>query len=143
MTFGFRLGIRAKLTVAISILALGFAAFFSIYFPIQQGQIASGLLESRSTSLTRVLGTLSEASMVALDVGGAETLTGDLGRAGAADSTIAYLVALKPDGTVTFKGRRDRQARRTSSGCRPPSVRAQAKADQAPARCEPFSRVSA
>jgi hypothetical protein len=106
MTVGSRLGIRAKLTVAISILALGFAAFFSIYFPIQQGEIASGQLESRSISLTRVLGTLSEASMVALDVGGAETLNGDLGRAGAADTTIAYLVALKPDGSVAARYRR-------------------------------------
>jgi hypothetical protein len=32
-----RLGIRAKLTLAISILALGFAAFFSIYFPMRWG----------------------------------------------------------------------------------------------------------
>jgi type II secretory pathway component PulJ len=95
MTSGFRLGIRAKLTVAISILALGFAAFFSIYFPIQQGQIASGLLESRSVSLTRVLGTLSEASMVALDVGGAETLArSESQNAALLVSAIMFLVGL-------------------------------------------------
>lgn len=100
------IGIRAKLTLAITILALGFAAFFSIYFPVQQEGVADALLESRSESLTRVLGTLSEASMVALDLGGAETLTGDLGRAGAADPTIGYLVALKPDGSVVARYRK-------------------------------------
>lgn len=100
------IGIRAKLTLAITILALGFAAFFSIYFPVQQEGVADQLLESRSESLTRVLGTLSEASMVALDLGGAETLTGDLGRAGAADPTIGYLVALKPDGSVVARYRK-------------------------------------
>jgi hypothetical protein len=103
---GLALGIRAKLTLAITILALGFAAFFSIYFPVQQEGVADQLLESRSESLTRVLGTLSEASMVALDLGGAETLTGDLGRAGAADPTIGYLVALKPDGSVVARYRK-------------------------------------
>jgi hypothetical protein len=106
MTLRVQLGIRAKLTLAISVLALGFAAFFSIYFPIQQADTANGLLESRSMSLTRVLGTLSEASMVALDLGGAETLNDDLGRAGAADSTIAYLVVLKPDGSLAARFRR-------------------------------------
>jgi hypothetical protein len=106
MTSRIQIGIRAKLTIAISVLALGFAAFFSIYFPIQQAGIANGLLQSRSKSLTRVLGTLSEASMVALDLGGAETLNEDLGRAGGADATIAYLVALKPDGSVVARYRR-------------------------------------
>src|SRR4051812_32918070 len=87
MILSAKIGIRAKLTIAISILALGFAAFFSIYFPIQQADTAQQLLMSRSKSLTLVLATLSEASMVALDVGGAETLTEDLGRAGVADTT--------------------------------------------------------
>ena len=100
MNLPVQVGIRTKLTLAITILALGFAAFYSIYLPIQQADIANGLLESRSKSLTRVLATLSEASMVALDVGGAETLNDDLGRAGAADQAIAYLVVLKPDGTA-------------------------------------------
>jgi hypothetical protein len=106
MTPSVRIGIRAKLTLAISILALGFAAFFSIYFPIQQAEVADDLLQSRSESLTRVLGTLGEASMVALDVGGAETLTADLGRAGLADLTIGYLVVLKPDGSVVARYRK-------------------------------------
>jgi len=100
-----RLGIRAKLTLAISILALGFAAFFSIYFPIQQTDTANALLESRSDSLTRVLGTLSEASVVAEEVGGAETLTNDLAKAGGADPAIVYLVAIKGDGSVVARYR--------------------------------------
>jgi methyl-accepting chemotaxis protein len=101
-----RIGIQAKLTIAISVLALGFAAFFSIYFPIQQTEVADDLLQSRSESLTRVLGTLGEASLVALDLGGAETLSSDLGRAGAADLTIGYLAVLKPDGSVVARYRK-------------------------------------
>jgi methyl-accepting chemotaxis protein len=100
-----RLGIRAKLTLAISVLALGFAAFFSIYFPMQQTDTANALLESRSDSLTRVLGTLSEASVFAEEVGGAETLTNDLAKAGGADPSIVYLVAIKADGRVVARYR--------------------------------------
>lgn len=101
-----RIGIHARLTLAISILALGFAAFFSVYFPIQQEEVADDLLQSRSESLTRVLGTLGEASMVALDVGGAETLASDLARAGAADLTIGYLAVLSPNGSVVARYRK-------------------------------------
>jgi hypothetical protein len=106
MTLRIQLGIRAKLTIAISILALGFAAFFSIYFPTRQAEIANDLLESRSISLTSVLGTLSTASVVALDVGGAETLAEDLDKAVMADNEIAYIVVLKPDGTLVAQYRK-------------------------------------
>lgn len=105
MSASARLGIRAKLTLAITLLALAFAAFFSLYVPVRQTEIASALLESRSTSLTSVLGTLSEASVVAEEVGGAETLVGDLASAGAADTSIIYLVAIKPDGKVVARYR--------------------------------------
>jgi hypothetical protein len=102
-----RLGIRAKLTIAIAILSVGIAAFFSIYFPLRQADTANALLESRSRSLTSVLGTLSEASVVALDLGGAETLRDDLGKIGNADAAIIYLVVVKPDGSVIARYRKN------------------------------------
>lgn len=98
-----QLGVRARLTIAISILSLGIAAFFSYYFPIRETETAQGLLRSRSASLTSVLGTLSEASLAAEDIGGAETLKEDLAKAGGADSSIVYLVVIKPDGTVVAR----------------------------------------
>jgi hypothetical protein len=100
-----QLGIRARLTVAISILSLGIAAFLSIYFPIRETETAEALLQSRSASLTSVLGTLSEASLVAEDIGGAETLKEDLAKAGGADSSIVYLVVIKPDTSVVARYR--------------------------------------
>jgi len=106
MVIRVRLGIRAKLTIAISILSLGIAAFFSLYFPLRQADTANALLESRSRSLTSVLGTLSEASVVALDIGGADTLRDDLAKVGNADSAIVYLVVVKPDGSVVARYRK-------------------------------------
>lgn len=100
-----KLGIRTKLTLAISALSLGFAAFFSLYVPEKQTEIANDLLVSRSTSLTRVLGTLSEASVVAEEIGGAETLSADLQKAGQADPSIIYLVVIKEDGSVLARYR--------------------------------------
>ena len=55
-------------------MSLGIAAFVSYFFPIRETETAEGILQSRSASLTSVLGTLSEASLVAEDIGGAETL---------------------------------------------------------------------
>jgi hypothetical protein len=100
-----KLGIRTKLTLAISALALGIAAFFSLYVPAHQTEIANDLLVSRSTSLTRVLGTLSEASVVAEEIGGAETLAADLQKAGQADPSIVYLVVIKEDSSVLARYR--------------------------------------
>ncbi len=100
-----QLGIRARLTVAVSILSLGIAAFFSYYFPIRETDTAEGILQSRSASLTSVLGTLSEASLVAEDIGGAETLQEDLAKAGGADTSIVYLVVIKLDGSVVARYR--------------------------------------
>lgn len=101
-----KLGIRARLTIALSILSLGIAAFFAYYFPIRETETAQGILQSRSASLTSVLGTLSEASLVAEDIGGAETLVEDLAKAGGADSSIIYLVVIKPDSSVVARYRR-------------------------------------
>lgn len=93
------LGIRAKLTVAVTIFTLALATFCALYFPIHQKETASELLQSRSVSLTRVLATLAEASVVAEEVG-ADTLQDDLRRAGAADDSIVYLTAMRADGSA-------------------------------------------
>jgi hypothetical protein len=100
-----KLGIRAKLTLAISVLSLGFAGFFLVYVPIQQTDSAQALLQSRSASLTNVLGTMAEASLVTLELGGAETLQEDLAKAGGADPSIMYLVVITPDRSAVARYR--------------------------------------
>lgn len=100
-----KLGIRAKLTIAISMLVLAFAGFFSVYFPMQQASTAKALVRAHAVSLAAVIGNLSDASVANADAGGAETLNSDLAKAGHADPSIMYLVALQPSGAVVARYR--------------------------------------
>ena len=100
------LGFRGKITASISLLIIAYAAFFSIYFPRKQAEEASRALEDNAVTIASLLSSLTTPSVVIDELGGAEgALAGDLSTAGESDRDIAYLVVVKPDGSVLARYR--------------------------------------
>lgn len=91
------LSLRTKLIASISLLIVGFAAFFAFYFPREQANLAATSLQDRAKSLSLVLSNLAAPSVMLGDLG-VEKLESEFAKSGQADPAIAYLFVLKPDG---------------------------------------------
>jgi methyl-accepting chemotaxis protein len=75
----------------------GFAAFFALYAPREQANLAARSLEDRAKSLSLVLSNLAAPSVMLGELG-IDKLESEFQSSGKADPAIAYLFVLKPDG---------------------------------------------
>lgn len=107
------LSLRTKLIASISLLIVGFAAFFAFYFPREQANLAAISLEDRAKSLSLVLSNLAAPSVMLADLG-VEKLESEFAKSGQADPAIAYLFVLKPDGTL-YAGYNSKQVGKATS----------------------------
>ena len=91
-----RLGIRARLGLAITLVVAGVAVVFALYFPARLAETANSSLRARALSLSNML-----ASLVTPAVRDEmpEQLHAQLGSA-AFDGDLRYAAVVRPDGTL-------------------------------------------
>src|SRR5262245_21507143 len=94
-----RMSLRIRLALAITVPIAGFAAFFVLYFPNKQEEIAEEALETRALGLSKVLANLVAVPVEFDQPEDAEKQLQTV----STDRDIRYAVVLRPDDTAVAR----------------------------------------
>jgi len=94
-----RMSLRTRLALAITVPIAGFAAFFVLYFPNKQEEIAEEALETRALGLSKVLANLVSVPVEFDQPEDAERQLQTV----STDKDLRYVLVLKPDDTAVAR----------------------------------------